>query len=540
MFTTLDEDTLQYRPRLKKCGSVCTVLSVTLCFVTLIMLLAIFAVDLNQKVHVVYIDGVKPRFVTNEKFLSVALDSATIASGFKHFDFTNERLLKVMKALSPAYLRVGGTMADRLIFTTNKSMSFKYHLRETDGGECSYEQKYCDYLQKPNFTMNAKEWIQLNKLAQKTNLDLIFDLNVLQRFDNNTWDPTNAEELISFSNKHNFNLNWELGNEPNSFRHQFNYQVDGSQLAKDFNTLRNLLRKYPKYADSLLVGPDVTRPRTDSNQSTAYLREFLTEGGHVVDAVTWHQYYFNGATAKVGDFLDPQTFDILKWQINAVKAIVQGDRLTDKRIWLGETSSAYGGGALHLSNRYVATFIWLDKLGVAAQYGLDVVIRQTIFQGHYALVNKHYEPSPDWWVSVLYKKLVGNKVVDCHTTHSPKTRIYCQCTQPKSYYKNISSVTVFGINLHNRIAKIRFEGTTPLNDELAMKDLKVHAYVLTTVERIDSRLIFLNDDLLELTNTNDVPNLLPRTVSAHPYVEMPPYSLAFWVVPATGNVPYYF
>jgi heparanase 1 len=60
----------------------------------------------------------------------------------------------------------------------------------------------------------------------------------------------------------------------------------------------------------------------------------------------------------------------------------------------GETSSAYGGGALHLSNRYVATFIWLDKLGVAAQYGLDVVIRQTIFQGHYALVNKHYEPTP--------------------------------------------------------------------------------------------------------------------------------------------------
>jgi hypothetical protein len=114
---------------------------------------------------------------------------------------------------------------------------------------------------------------------------------------------------------------------------------------------------------------------------------------------------------------------------------------------------------------------------------------------------------------------------------------------------------VFGINLHNRIAKIRFEGITPLNDELAMKDLKVHAYVLTTVERIDSRscirsmyafsidficrLIFLNDDLLELTNTNDVPNLLPRTVSAHPYVEMPPYSLAFWVVPATGTVPSY-
>lgn len=47
-----------------------------------------------------------------------------------------------------------------------------------------------------------------------------------------------------------------------------------------------------------------------------------------------------------------------------------------------------------LSDRYIATFFWLDKLGVAAKTGLDVVVRQTLFQGHYALVDKNLEPNP--------------------------------------------------------------------------------------------------------------------------------------------------
>lgn len=116
----------------------------------------------------------------------------------------------MMNALSPAYLRVGGTMADRLIFST--SMSFKHLNSKTDGGECSYEEKYCDYLDRPNFTMNSQEWLQLNNLAQDTNLELIFDLNSLRRFDDGAWDYTNAETLIRFSSQHGLHLNWQLGN----------------------------------------------------------------------------------------------------------------------------------------------------------------------------------------------------------------------------------------------------------------------------------------------------------------------------------------
>ncbi|KYB27768.1 heparanase [Tribolium castaneum] len=529
MFVMFEDNFFQqYTPRLKSCGNVCTILSVTLCFITVLTLLAIFAVDLTQKVHIVYIGGAAPKHITNEKFLSVALDASVIANGFKHFDLKSEKVIKLMKALSPAYLRIGGTMADRLIFSTTESLHFKHLGPKVDGGECSYEERYCDALNRPNFTMNSHEWLQLNELAQKTNLEIIFDLNSLRRFDDGAWDYTNAETLIRFSSQHNLNVNWELGNEPNAYRHQFDYEVQPAQLAHDFQTLRNILQKYPLYQKSLVVGPDVTRPQNTNNQSRIYLSEFLKHGIDVIDAVTWHQYYFNGATAKVGDFLDVRNFDVLQWQIDTIKDIVHKEGV--KKIWLGETSSAYGGGAPHLSNRYIATFLWLDKLGLAAKNGLDVVIRQSIYAGNYALINCYYNPSPDWWVSILYKKLVAPKVVECRLGQSERVRLYCQCTPVKSYFDNKPSVTVFGLNLHNRKAKIRFEGITPA------KDLKVNAYVLTTVERIDSRFIFLNNRLLQLNETHDVPNLLPVTIPADPYVEMPPFSLGFWVVPITSNV----
>lgn len=63
----------------------------------------------------------------------------------------------------------------------------------------------------------------------------------------------------------------------------------------------------------------------------------------------------------------------------------------------GETSSAYGGGAPGYSNRFISTFIWLDKLGLAAQNGIDLVIRQSFFNGYYALIDDDYNPAPVSW-----------------------------------------------------------------------------------------------------------------------------------------------
>lgn len=61
---------------------------------------------------------------------------------------------------------------------------------------------------------------------------------------------------------------------------------------------------------------------------------------------------------------------------------------------LAETASAYGGGAPGLSNTFVASFLWLDKLGLTARHGLHGVVRQSVVRGYYALLSDQYLPTP--------------------------------------------------------------------------------------------------------------------------------------------------
>lgn len=129
--------------------------------------------------------------------------------------------MKTVSALSPAYLRIGGNKADNLIFTLG-GKPYKVHFNwEIDGGECTYNPDFCFMAPKINFTMNAVEWLKLNRVAEKTNMDLIFDINALRRFENGSWDSSNAKTLIEFSSNHNLNVNWELGNGIDHFKNAF-------------------------------------------------------------------------------------------------------------------------------------------------------------------------------------------------------------------------------------------------------------------------------------------------------------------------------
>lgn len=109
--------------------------------------------------------------------------------------------------------------------------------------------------------------------------------------------------------------------EPNSFKHVFNVTISATELAKDYDYLRQLLDE-AGYIESILVGPEVNHVGDTSHMGEKYAEIFLKSQKKIVNYVTWHQYYLNGREAKVQDFVNPLTFNYLPTQIEIMKDFI--------------------------------------------------------------------------------------------------------------------------------------------------------------------------------------------------------------------------
>ena len=67
-------------------------------------------------------------------------------------------------------------------------------------------------------------------------------------------------------------------------------------------------------------------------------------------------YYTNGRTAVLPDFFNLYYLDHFISYANIARKYVNQYR-PDAELWLGETSSTYGGGTPSLSDAYVAGFM---------------------------------------------------------------------------------------------------------------------------------------------------------------------------------------
>ncbi|XP_041372088.1 heparanase-like [Gigantopelta aegis] len=454
--------------------------------------------------------------VVDDRFVGVTLDTSLIADGWGKFNFTSQKLINLARELSPTFVRVGGTAADRLVFdplknTVNKANSYPLD----DDGSVQFLRK---------FYMSAKDWDLLNTFTTEVGWDLIFDLNVLLR-KHGRWNPSNAVQLLTYSITRGYNVaGFELGNEPDSFHHVFNVTVTPQQLADDVFTLQNILRKkFPYFKSSLVVGPDTTQVK--KKRSYEYLQQFLqSEPGQKVDAATWHHYYVNGRIATLQDFIDPSILESLKSEIILATDLTRRVAMGTP-VWLGETSSAYGGGAKGLSDVYVAGFMWLDKLGLSALFGLKRVLRQSFYKGLYSLLDYHtLDPNPDYWLTLLYKRLVGSAVFNATSTdQSIAFRVYAHCTKTHNVWGYpAGSVTLYVLNLHSESVNM----SLPQFD-----DQEVDLFLLTPDgdQSLKSRFVLLNDKRLELTADSKLPVLEPQKL--HSSVIFPAFSFGFVVVP---------
>ena len=76
-----------------------------------------------ERTVMIRLDEIEPAYTTDERFLSLGMDSNLIRDRWETFDFSSKRLHTLAKGLSPAFLRLMGTDGDRMIFVRNVSES---------------------------------------------------------------------------------------------------------------------------------------------------------------------------------------------------------------------------------------------------------------------------------------------------------------------------------------------------------------------------------------------------------------------------------
>lgn len=492
----------------------------------------------------VSVDLSRPLRTVDPRFLSLTID-ASLASEEKFMTLLSSSKIRTLaRALTPAFLRFGGTRQDFMVFTPQE---------DKRGSEVLPAARSCAGAGLPSWLEVSlkKAWVQQQILLKRedlqrkykklqfteatvdqlfsfcrcSGLELIFGLNALLRTTENRWNGSNAQELLRYCASRGYNMSWELGNEPNSFEKKAGIRVDGVQLGEDFIHLRKIMSESGFYQNSGLYGPDVGQPR---DHRIDILEGFLQSGSEAVDALTWHHYYVNGRDTSLEDFLDPEILDTLALKTNEVLEKVK-QVSPQKSVWLGETSSAYGGGAVGLSDTFVAGFMWLDKLGLGAKLGLDVIMRQVLIgSGSYHLVDDNLDPLPDYWLSVLYKRLVGEEVLSLKTFPDfsllhKRVRLYLHCTNKKS--SRSGAVTLIAMNLSHKAARV----SVPTH----MASSTVEAFVLQSdqsgEEGLYSRSVMLNGEVLKMVDDTTLPDLNGVRLSPSEHLHLGAYSLSFYV-----------
>ncbi|GAA0828983.1 MULTISPECIES: glycoside hydrolase [Marinomonas] len=355
-------------------------------------------------------------------------------------DLQQSKFNKLVKNLGPAYLRIGGSEADKLHY-------FNAPPEQPDA-----------------LVLSHAMWDALHLFCQRHQLALMFTFKygLFRQSLHGHWQPDEIQTLLKYSHDHQQKIAvCELGNELNAYWafHGLSSQPLAKNLAKDYDRFIRTIRTHSP--DSKIAGPgsafwprigETIRPISNLTAT------FLASIKEPLDIVDWHYYPFQSSRSPVKT--RPATLkNLLSYKsfLDYEKYLSQLTRYRDRfqpqaQIWTGETGSAQCGGERHLSDRFASSFWWADQLGRGARLGQQVMVRQSLIGGDYALINKEsMKPNPDYWLSWLWKKLMGDTVFAVNS-NDPEVLVYCHSA------KKAGKCTLLIINMTPYPKRIQCQG----------------------------------------------------------------------------------
>ncbi len=424
----------------------------------------------------------------DQRFLSFAVDTAQVVGGefwaprgseqgllkthpVARYDFARPALRRLASALAPAYLRIGGTDADRTVYRVEGDGAGDDAGPSVPGAGARW-------------VLTGARWAEVAAFARATDLKIMFTLNAgpSARDGDGGWSPDNARSLIAYTRAHGYPVDvWELGNEINAFPLTHGRWLAADRYAGDLRRARALLDELHDPGRLAGVGSAFWPVL---GEGRAVLDDTLRSAGGVLDIVTWHYYPQQShrcplATRRAAAALTPapeRLADVEHWAQQVETAA--HEHAPRAAVWLGETASAQCGGEAGVSDSFADALWWLDELGRLSRRGQPVVVRQTLSGSDYGLVDDGtLRPNPSYWASWIWRHLMGTRVLDVAVEPAaPAVHAYAHCLRGASGGAGSDGVAVLLLNIHpTDAATVRLgAGAAP-----AMRVLHLQADALT-------------------------------------------------------------
>lgn len=428
-------------------------------------------------------------------------------------DLTNQRLRTLAQALGPAYMRVSGTWANTTYFA------------DTDTPPKNPPAGYGGVL-------TRKQWLGAIDFSRAEDAPIVTSMptGVGTRGANGLWQPDQSRRWLAYTRAHGGTIAAaEFMNEPTlASMGGAPAGYDAAAFGRDYKVFEEFMRK-EQPGTKLLAPGSVGEAAADWAVATGgYGNMKVLPAGELAaatggaDAFSYHHY---GAVSQRCTAMGHQTTanEALSedWlgRTDETLAFYRGVRdkaMPGKAFWNTETADAACGGN-PWGGQFLDTFRYLDQLGRLARQEVDVVMHNTLIASDYGLLDDNtFEPKPNYWGALLWRRLMGNVVLDPGIPIKKGEHVYAHCLRDKA-----GGVTLLVIN------------NDPANSttlDLRQDGLR---YTLTSPE-LQSRSVLLDGRQLALSAQDQLPALIGQPIAAGDVV-FAPASVSFIALPDAKN-----
>ena len=418
-------------------------------------------------------------------------------------DLSSQRLRNLAKALGPVYIRVSGTWANSTYFDADG----------TTGAEIPAGF---------NGVLTGDQWAGVGDFAEAVDGKIVgsFASSDGVHGADGVWTDDQARAFLEFTVDHEIPLvAAEFYNEP-GFNIGTPSGYDAAAFGRDFKIFKETVDEV--MPDLEIVGPgsadDVTPIVFDPPIKSADILEAV--GPEAFGTFSFH--FYPKVSERCGSGEGPEAA-LTKEYLERIETDqgfykeLRDQYAPEAPMWMTETAQAACGGD-RWAAQYIDVIRYIDTLGRMADGDGDAVFHNTLAASDYGLIDEDdLEPRPNYWAAVVWRQVMGNKVVATEdASNIADLAVYAHCTP------GAAGVTYAVVN------SSRTEERT-----VATGAERATVFQLTG-EELDGETINLDGEVLTANDDGTIPKI--EGVSKAGPVTAPPASVTFVVDPTAVEV----